>query len=225
MVSKPKYKPAAKPAKQEAEVQEDSSLLPPNWPQNIIFLTEPTYTTSALLSRPLLTHSPSSSPSTWPLIPSSSLSLSPISPNVQILPITHPSTHPAHGQLGLFATQPLLPSQFILLYLGLVHTNSLSDSDSSSDYDLSFDRELDLSIDAARMGNEARCANDFRGVAERPNAEFGDCFVQVPSAKRVGGRKWERRVGVFVVSKNKKGGKGKGGIRAGEEILVSYGKG
>lgn len=75
------------------------------------------------------------------------------------------------------------------------------------------------------MGNEARCANDFRGVAERPNAEFGDCFVQVPSVKRVGGRKWERRVGVFVVSKNKKGGKGKGGIRAGEEILVSYGKG
>ena len=36
--------------------------------------------------------------------------------------------------------------------------------------------------------------------------------------------KWERRVGIFVLSAGK-AGKRKGGIKPGEEILVSYGKG
>ena len=66
--------------------------------------------------------------------------------------------------------------------------------------------------------------NDYRTIADRPNAEFRDCFVQVKSQKRTDGVKWERRVGVFVLSAGK-AGKRKGGINAGEEILVSYGKG
>lgn len=83
------------------------------------------------------------------------------------------------------------------------------------------DREIGLSVDAAKSGNESRCANDYRGVAERPNAEFRDCFIQVPSVKRAGGLRWERRVGIFVLSAGK-AGKRKAGIQAGEEILVSY---
>ena len=67
-------------------------------------------------------------------------------------------------------------------------------------------------------------ANDYRTIADRPNAEFRDCFIQVKSQKRADGMKWERRVGVFVLSAGK-AGKRKGGIKAGEEILVSYGKG
>ena len=69
-----------------------------------------------------------------------------------------------------------------------------------------------------------RCfqANDYRTIADRPNAEFRDCLVQVRS-KRADGMKWERRVGIFVLSAGK-AGKRKGGIKAGEEILVSYGK-
>lgn len=67
-------------------------------------------------------------------------------------------------------------------------------------------------------------ANDYRTIAERPNAEFRDCFIQVKSTKRIDGMKWERRVGIFVLSAGK-AGKRKGGIRAGEEVLVSYGKG
>lgn len=44
------------------------------------------------------------------------------------------------------------------------------------------------------------------------------------SQKRANGLKWERRVGIFVLSAGK-AGKRKGGIKAGEEVLVSYGKG
>jgi hypothetical protein len=132
-------------------------------------------------------------------------------------------THPAHGQRGLFAVEHLEPDSFICLYLGHVHTNSLSDTDPHSDYDLSLDRELGLSVDAAKSGNEARFANDYRGIAERPNAEFRDCFIRVKSDKRASGAKWERRVGIFVLSTGK-AGKRKGGIKAGEEITVTYGK-
>jgi hypothetical protein len=103
------------------------------------------------------------------------------------------------------------------------HNNSLSDTDPNSDYDLCFDRDIDLSVDASKSGNQSRCANDYRGIAERPNAEFRDCFIKVPCTKRAGGTKWERRVGIFVLSTGK-AGKRKYGIRAGEEILISYGK-
>lgn len=103
---------------------------------------------------------------------------------------------------------------------------SSTEGHDKSDYDLSLDRDLGLAIDAAKMGNESRFINDYRGIADRPNAEFRDVIV-----KRTGGAK-ERGVGVIVkaAKKDKKGkvGKGKGdgaGIGKGEEVLVSYGRG
>lgn len=95
----------------------------------------------------------------------------------------------------------------------------MSDTNPHSDYDLSLDRDIGLSVDAATCGNESRCANDYRGIAERPNAEFRDCYINVPSLKRAGGLKWERRVGIFVLGPGK-AGKRKAGIRAGEEVLI-----
>lgn len=98
--------------------------------------------------------------------------------------------------------------------------NSL-DNDPSSDYDLSLDRDADLAVDATNVGNEARFVNDYRGVPGRedkgPNCEFRDCWV------RVQGR-WERRVGVYVLPVGR-AGKRKSGVKMGEEVLVSYGKG
>lgn len=90
------------------------------------------------------------------------------------------------------------------------------DSHADSDYDLSLDRELGIGIDADCMGNEARFINDYRGVAERANAEFRECWD---------GRRGERGMGVWVLGEGKKAsGKGKG-VRKGQEILVSYGRG
>jgi hypothetical protein len=51
-------------------------------------------------------------------------------------------------------------------------------------------------------------------VVDRPNAEFKEIWDE---------RRKERGMGVFVLPEGKKG-KGKG-IKRGEEILVSYGRG
>lgn len=55
------------------------------------------------------------------------------------------------------------------------------------------------------MGNEARFINDYRGIAEKPNAVFLD-------SRTAAG---ELRMGIWS---------GKGVIKKGDEILVSYGK-
>ncbi|CAK1367078.1 hypothetical protein CB0940_10407 [Cercospora beticola] len=231
MGGKPKFKPSAKPnntikqdllSKTTTTSTEDT--IPENWPQDIKFLTDHAYTPAALELQPKLSRAPSDNSSDpWTKVQSNLIH--PITPHIQITTITSP-THPACGQRGLFAASDLPPDSFILLYLGLVHTNSLSDTDPHSDYDLSLDREIGLSVDASTMANESRCANDYRGVAERPNAEFRDCYVQVPSEKRADGVRWERRVGIFVLSAGKVGNaKRRRGILKGEEVLVSYGKG
>jgi SET domain-containing protein len=166
-------------------------------------------------------------------------------PLVKITPIPAGSGHPAAGQAGLFATRDLKPGTFILLYLGEIHgpvstsTSQLPntpDPHATSDYDLSLDRHAGLGIDAARKGNEARFINDYRGVPGRephemavPNAEFREVW----DAER-----GERGMGVWVLGEGKGKGKGKGkgnaaaaartrarGIRKGDEILVSYGRG
>ncbi|POR39185.1 Uncharacterized protein TPAR_00614, partial [Tolypocladium paradoxum] len=82
----------------------------------------------------------------------------------------------------------------------------------ASDYDVWLDREADVAVDAAREGNEGRFVNDYRGVRQRANAAFGTAWCE----------RWGQVcVGVWVL-----GGKSAGkGIRKGEEILVSYGKG
>jgi hypothetical protein len=161
---------------------------------------------------------------------------------VKITPISTPA-HPANGQSGLFAAKDLKPGTFILEYLGQIHVSSSSsteipieattataaaaaaepapdpsaappDPHAHSDYDLSLDRDSRLAIDADRMGNEARFVNDYRGVADRPNAEFREVW---------NARRGERGMGVWVLPAGRSG-KGKG-VRKGEEILVSYGRG
>jgi len=139
-------------------------------------------------------------------------------PLVKIIPITKLS-HPACGQSGLFAAKDLKPGTFVLQYLGEVHGSppvvSLEvDPHASSDYDLSLDRDYGLGIDADMKGNEARFINDYRGVGEKPNAEFKEVWD-------VG--RGERGMAVWVMAEGKNT-KWKG-IKKGEEILVSYGRG
>jgi hypothetical protein len=98
-------------------------------------------------------------------------------------------------------------------YMGVLHAADDEDA-RTSDYDLSLERELGIGIDAARKGNEARFINDFRGVRkEGPNVRFDERVVQLGLGRR------EMRIGIWVC-----GGNGKG-VRKGEELCVSYGKG
>ncbi|KAG0645948.1 Euchromatic histone-lysine N-methyltransferase 1 [Hyphodiscus hymeniophilus] len=191
--------------------------LPRNWPTNSPYIVTPVYSKS--LS--------SSHDSSLRTRPSDAFEIPANSPRgpcqlVRVTPIANPS-HPANGQSGLFATKDLKPGTFILQYLGEIHAsptpsfstqNSNADPHAHSDYDLSLDREHGIGIDAAKMGNEARFTNDYRGIAEKPNAEFREIWD---------GRKKERGMAVCVLGEGKSG-KGKG-IRKGEEILVSYGRG
>ncbi|KAG5953176.1 hypothetical protein E4U53_006553 [Claviceps sorghi] len=176
---------------------------PKNWPPNLPYLRSPLHDNLP----PPQTRTLRTKPPSQPTIPPSETPL-PFR-TVRIQPITHPS-HPARGQHGLFATRRLRPGSFILVYLGRVHGSATTDP--TSDYDLWLDREADLAVDAARAGNEARFVNDYRGVRERPNAVFGTAWCE----------RWgEVCVGVWVAR-----GAGDGeGIRKGEEIVVSYGKG
>jgi len=124
-------------------------------------------------------------------------------PPVVIRNITSPD-HPAYNQRGLFASKKIPPRTFILPYYGEIH----SDVRPHSDYDLSLFRSsigLGVGVDAAKMGNEARFVNDYRGTsAKRANAEFRE------------GWDGDKRMEVWSGSE---------GIKKGEEILVSYGKG
>jgi hypothetical protein len=87
--------------------------------------------------------------------------------------------------------------------LGEIHC----DDRPESDYDLSLHRIQDgtsIGVDARVMGNEARFINDYRGIRNRPNAEFVD-----------GRRSGELRMGIWSAGE---------AIGKGEEIVVSYGK-
>ncbi|KAK7533221.1 uncharacterized protein J3D65DRAFT_634762 [Phyllosticta citribraziliensis] len=193
-----------------------SNKLPKNWPASLPYHAHPVLSPSfprALLET--LHTAPAAHPA--PVVHAL-----PPSPNASVLitPIATPG-HPACGQAGLFARAALPPGALILTYSGTLHTRA--DADAASDYDLSLDRELGVGVDAAGGGNEARFVNDYRGVpgVTAPNAEFGDVWVELDGAKRV-----ERRMGVWVLGKGKNGkGPRARGIRKGEEILVSYGKG
>lgn len=201
---------------------------PDNWPTSIPYLSAPVI--SQDVPKDILSTRALSSPSLELNTVTIGTPTTPYS-NIRITPINDYS-HPACGQCGLFTTRTHPPDSFICLYLGLVHSTS-ADSiakpasethEPKSDYDLSLDRELGLAVDAANMGNEARFINDYRGVADRPNAEFRDVII-----KAKGGKK-ERGVGVFVkaTKKDKKGKTKKDdnmAIVKGAEILVSYGRG
>lgn len=185
--------------------------LPKSWPEKILYLTNSVYSKTVThdilkTTKPkvdLTCHAKTVSNTKGP------------SPLVKIVEIQDPG-HPANGQHGLFAAQHLCPDTFILFYLGHVHGSS--DADPNSDYDLSLDSELGIGVDSSKMGNEARFINDFRGVADRPNAEFRDVWVGI------GKNIFEKRMAVYVLPAGKSGKRSKG-IAKGEEILVSYGKG
>lgn len=194
--------------------------LPENWPADVTYLTDLTYSAAVTAEQRIALSRPAPDAEAWAKVTAAQISST---PDLVAITIIDNEKHPAHHQRGLFAAKHLDPDSFISLYMGHVHTNSLSDTDPKSDYDLSLDRDLDLSVDGGRSGNCARFANDYRGIAERPNAEFRDCFVEIACGKRAGGVKWERRVAIFVLSAGR-AGKRKAGIRAGEEIIVSYGK-
>jgi nuclear pore complex protein Nup98-Nup96 len=182
---------------------------PKNWPDGFPYLKAPLHDKSLTPAHiQALKYKPSAS-SGIPIIPSPATT-APYN-LAKIQPISDPS-HPANGQRGLFAAQNLAPGSFILAYLGRVHSGSASSTE--SDYDLWLDRELDAAVDAASEGNEGRFVNDFRGVGERANAEFRTVWCE----------RWgEICVGVWVLGGGKK--KKGVGIKKGEEILVSYGKG
>lgn len=194
---------------------------PRNWPEDVSFLSDQTYSLAVTTETQAALGRTTAESANFPRIIADLWK--PPNPRVKICTIAE-EKHPACGQRGLFAAQPLAPNTFICLYLGHVHTNSLSDTDPHSDYDLNLDGDLGLSVDAGSSGNESRFVNDYRGIAERPNVEFVDCMIEVPCTKRAGGLKWERRVGICVLSAGK-AGKRKKGVMEGEEILVTYGKG
>ena len=148
--------------------------------------------------------------------------------------------HPAHNQYGLFAARNLVPGEFVVPYIGYIHSSTASEQNEAqrqagiattpsptqnhddttrdrqarhnsfvehtdesksglianaptqligswdkSDYDLNLVREddIELAVDAAVMGNEARFCNDYRGVPA-----FVDLAVDLNAKKD-----WDRR--------------------------------
>ncbi|KKY33573.1 putative set domain-containing protein [Diaporthe ampelina] len=189
--------------------------LPKNWPEGFPYLTSPGYSPSLTKAQLLSCRKkPPNTDKELREIPRD-LKLGPC-PLVKVTPINDPC-HPACGQSGLFAARSLPPGSLILPYLGEYHPAD-SAAHAFSDYDLWLDRDAGVAVDAARMGNEARFVNDYRGVpsAVKPNAEFCEVWDL---------RRGEKGMAVFVLPVGKKA-KGKGsGIAKGEEILISYGKG
>lgn len=194
---------------------------PKNWPATLPYLTTPLLDKSLdSAHRQFLGTKPAPKPpSAIPTVIATSETPIP-NPLVRIQAIQDPG-HPANGQYGLFAARDLKPGTWIVAYLGRVHSGAPEATDPRSDYDLWLDRDAGIAVDASREGNEARFVNDYRGVREGPNAEFGTAWCQ----------RWGQLcVGFWVQGSGKARAKGKGkgrqdGIRKGEEILVSYGKG
>lgn len=122
---------------------------------------------------------------------------------VAIVEIREPS-HPAFGECGLFARRDLVMGQWILDYTGVVTASGSEDK--TSDYVSDFGEQSELALDAKTVGNEARFVNDYRNTGRRPNVEF--------RIRR--DRHGCLRQGVYVCAK--------GGVSAGEELLINYGK-
>ncbi|KAK0382803.1 hypothetical protein NLU13_9898 [Sarocladium strictum] len=194
---------------------------PQNWPPDLPYLASP-FLDDDISSEHLQTLHTKPIDTSIPCLTSSQTALP--NPLVRITPINNPS-HPAYKQHGLFALEPLAPGTFILPYLGRTHTTTTTNP--QSDYDLWLDRAADIAVDAATCGNEARFVNDYRGgVRERPNAEFGVGWSEEWGMLVVGF--WVVRGNAGMERKALGKGKIKGrweGIKVGEEICVSYGKG
>lgn len=200
-------------------IEHDASP-PQHWPAQITFLTRsrlspsiPKTHLSYILSPKITAPAPASSYS-----------------HVKIKPIID-LKHPAHGQNGLYATKKIKSRGMILPYLGIIHARIEGEKSvhDESDYDLSLLRVsvpsshgiesednfdvIDIGIDASTYGNVARMINDYRGIEARPNAEFKQ--ITQPSTS---GNRSRIVVGMEIWSLEN-------GIKKGDEILVSYGKG
>ena len=169
---------------------------PKNWPNNVQYLTIPCF-------------HPSISDNALSFLRGGSSRRTPPPPAPHSLGVIRPimdRSHPAHGQHGLFAARKIPPRTLIVEYIGEVH----SDERPTSDYDISLYRFAEngesIGVDASSMGNEARFVNDYRGIRPKPNAEFAD-------RRTTGG---DLRIGIWSLSE---------GMRKGDEIVVSYGKG
>ncbi|KAK8037877.1 SET domain-containing protein [Apiospora phragmitis] len=187
----------------------DSKAIPKNWPPTLSYLTQPSY--ACHLTKEQLNALRTRGPDLTSEIP---LSL-PRGPSalVKITAITQPS-HPAHGQAGLCATRNLAPGSLIIPYYGVVHSDLALPQHNldheKSDYDLRIDRDAQLAVDAAKAGNEARFVNDYRGVRDRPNAEFRECWDL---------RLKQKSMAVFVLPAGKNATrKGEGGIAKGQTL-------
>ncbi|PNP60372.1 hypothetical protein THARTR1_00396 [Trichoderma harzianum] len=189
---------------------------PKNWPATLPYLKAPLYGKDISPTHIQFLRTKPPDAIDTPIAPASSPATETPCPRVKIQAITD-HKHPACGQFGLFAAHNIAPGELILAYLGRLHGRATTSEE--SDYDLWLDREMDVAVDAAREGNEGRFVNDYRGIEgkERANARFGNVFCE----------RWgEVCVGVWAVGGGKKKmKKSEGGIKKGEEILVSYGKG
>ncbi|KAI0129409.1 SET domain-containing protein [Xylariales sp. AK1849] len=192
----------------------DVNTVPRNWPIVSAYLSQPAVS-------PYLTRAQLQSFKTCPVDLATEIPRTlPKGPSglVKITPITDTS-HPAKGQAGLFAARPLPPGSLILPYYGIIHSSlpPHNVAHEKSDYDLWLDHEMGLAVDAGKAGNEARFINDYRGVKDRPNAEFRECWDS---------RTDQKCMAVFVLPAGRNADKkGSRGIAKGEEVCVSYGKG
>jgi hypothetical protein len=114
------------------------------------------------------------------------------------------ASHPAAGELGLFAALDMPHGAWVLDYVGAVSLGE--NEDKTSDYVCDFGESSELALDAKLVGNEARFVNDYRNTGRRASVEF--------RLRR--DRRGELRQGIFVCAKE--------GVKAGEELLISYGK-
>ena len=149
--------PSKKMSEREAA---KTGQLPKNWPDDVSYLTDHTFSPAITADQQAALSRSNSESESYAKIPAELLKTP--YPWLDVVTINDVS-HPAHGQRGLFAKRQLDPDSLICLYLGHVHTNSLSDTDPHSDYDLAYDKENELSIDSGHSGNEARFVRMFIG--------------------------------------------------------------
>ena len=137
------------------------------------------------------------------------------STNVKIKCINDPA-HPAYRQRGLFAAKRLEARSWILDYGGELLPDSNPQTD-ESDYCLKY--VCSHSIDAWKMGNEARFINDFRGIpnVSKPNVEFSEFELNASSSGNEGGANEKVTILGFRVLHEP--------IKKGTELIASYGKG
>lgn len=106
MASKLKHEKHRKPALPDHK----SEAVPQNWPEDIAYLRDQTYSAAVTLElRSKLSRTPSDNIN-WLKLQSEFIQIP--CPWVDIITIDEAS-HPAHGQRGLFAKSHLLPDSFI----------------------------------------------------------------------------------------------------------------